>query len=157
MSCGQAGLIQDVSLAEVFGFNQNLAVVYNEHHLKFAFKVGKPILFLYLKTGHTKITCKATETSRQSLHFHMTSCAQGIKVNFVDLKKVATSQVMTKLSITRYREISVVYQSKGVDFKRIGGFLLIMAMLAGLIFIMSKRGNSRKKSRLKYKELSKNK
>ena len=142
-------------MTKLFGFNQNIMVTYNENHLKFAFKVKKQITYLFLKNGHTKIICKPTQNSKKAFHFHMTTCTKGIKVAYIDLKRVVTTQVKTKLSITKYKEVTVQYQSKGIDFKRIFGFVVIMIMMAGLIFIMSKRGKSRKNTRLRYKEMSK--
>lgn len=103
------------------------------------------------------MTCHAEESLRASFHFKMTSCTHGVKLAYFDLRKVIGTQVKTKLSLMKYRDIPVRYQSKGIDFKAIGGVLFIMVLMGGLLLVMSKRGNSRKGARLRYKELSKNK
>jgi hypothetical protein len=131
--------------------------MFNEHHLKFGLKIKEKMLYLFLKTGYTKVTCHADESLRASFHLKMTTCTNGIKLNYIDLKRVVDTKVKTKLSLMKYKEVSVQYQSKGIDFKAIGGVLFIMMLMGGLLMVMSKRGNSRKSARLRYKELSKNK
>ena len=84
-------------------------------------------------------------------------CVRVAKAEILDLEKFVMARMITKTSISTFRDMSIRFESNGFDYKKMFGFGFIMFLLVLVFVVMGKRGGRKGALKKKYTLVKKEK